>query len=151
VATPLGTCEPCSIDMSRSTTRDPDYMVVARFIVSVIDSGGKITLREKVPDLSLVRPPDTIRALHRALNSLILPDGRAIDFILQHAITVPEAGRVSDCSEADILSRIERGDLGGLFIDGVWLVSRRRADELAGLAEAEKWFKAHGYKGFRTP
>jgi len=136
---------PEGLTMAPSRTRDPDALVVARFVVAAIDGGSRITLRERIAISSVVAPSDMVRALSRAFNSLVT-DSEAIDHILQHSLTVPEAARLSGYSEADILARIERGGIGGLCVDGVWLVSR--AQKLAGLTEAEKFFKSRGYKGF---
>jgi hypothetical protein len=133
--------------MAPSRARDPDALVVARFVVAAIDAGSQITLRERTAISSVVAPSDMVRALSRALNSLVT-DSEAIDHILQHAVTIPEAARLSGYSESDILARIERGEIGGLCIDGVWLVSRSCAQKPAGLTEAEKYFKSLGYKGF---
>jgi hypothetical protein len=130
--------------MSKSAPRDPASLIVARFIVSAVDSGGRITLRERAADLSIVAPPGITRALSRTLNSLMGGD-EALDLILNRLVSIPEAARLSGYTEADILSLIERGELGGLCIDGLWFVSRRRAEELAGLASAKKWFQDHGY------
>jgi hypothetical protein len=142
MAASAGKCGPEGIAMQRSEKLDSDVLVAARFIVSLIDSGGQITLREGTPDIA--------RALSRTLNSL-MGGGEAIGLILNRLFSIPEAARLSGYTEADILSLIERGELGGLCIDGVWLISRGCAQKLPGLADAEKWFQKHGYKGFKKP
>jgi hypothetical protein len=134
--------------MARLVSREPDALVIARFLVAAIDAGSKITLREREQDFWIGTPPNEVRALTRTFNSLVA-DSAPINFLLQHLVTVPEAARLSGYAEADIISRIERGELGGLYTGGAWLVSRSELQLLTILAESERFMKQPGFLQYK--
>jgi hypothetical protein len=125
--------------------RDSNSTLIARVLVALVEGGSRITLAERTPSLSVLAPPTAVRALSRALNSLISTDA-AIDLMLQQLVTISEAAWQSKSSEADILVRIERGELGGLCVGGTWFISRDRVRSLEVLAASETWFRDHGYE-----
>jgi hypothetical protein len=75
----------------------------------------------------------------------------AIDLILQHTVTIPAACGLLGRSGTEILALIDRGELGGLCVNGDWFLSRSGAEGLARLADAEKWFREHGLQRYDAP
>jgi hypothetical protein len=136
--------------MPRPASQHPDApQLIARFLVAAIEGGSKITLRERMPVLSFAAPYDIIGTLTRAFNALVIDSDDAIKLILHQVVTVAQAAVLSGYTETDILSRIERGELGGLCVDGVWLLARSGADELARSADTEKWFREHSGRSYK--
>jgi hypothetical protein len=72
----------------------------------------------------------------------------AIDLILQHTVTIPPACGLLGRSGTEIRALVDRGELGGLCVDGDWFLSRRGAERLARLADAEKWAHEQGFQRY---
>ena len=132
--------------MARSTTGNLDATVIARVLIALIDGGGSIKLVERTPNISVPAPPAAVRALSRVLNSLACDSEDATAFVLRQLVNTSEAARLSKYPEADILARIERGELGGLRADRTWFILQDRVRSLEALAAADKFFAGLGYR-----
>ena len=159
MATPHGKREPGSVAMPRPATRDHDARIIARFVIAALDSGSRIILRERPPNpwaaaspSPVYRLPMGFLPLARTLNSLAggtFGDGSpggAIDLILEQTLTIPAACVLLGRPATEIMALVDRGELGGLCINGDWFLSRSGVGGLVVIADAEKWFREHGLR-----
>jgi hypothetical protein len=124
----------------------------ALFLLDAIDVGAAIIL-PRIPAAGFDHLlAGIIRDATVALRALGMDGDAALDLMLQHTVTVPDAAGQLRRSAVEVVSRIERGELGGLRVGSEWLVSRRGLERLVMmLAEAEKWFGGSGTDGAREP